>query len=54
MEEATPRPARTREQLPARTPLHEATEGQSGQGPEQERPGPGAQTLLDLLRDDWA
>ena len=54
MEETTPMAGTPQEQLPARTPLHEATEQGAGQGQEIERPAPAAQTLLDIVRDDWS
>jgi len=54
MEETTLATGATQEQLPARTPLHEATEREPGQAQEIERPAPAAQTLLDIVRDDFS
>ena len=54
MEETTLKDIAPTEQLPARTPLHEATEREPGQAHEIERPAPAAQTLLDIVRDDFS
>ena len=54
MEETTLKDIAPTEQLPARTPLHEAAEQEQPGGQEPQRRPPAAQTLLDLVRDDFS